>query len=103
MYGFLFYWSIRVKLVKEVDVCWKVYVDEEIGIYDIYREGICGLGRLVLITPALIIRNPMPPSYNSNKQNFEQLSLLIHKQNKFWLVTLTKLVMLYYADMVVIN
>lgn len=37
MYGFLFYWSIRVKLVKEVDVYWKVYVDEETGIYDIYR------------------------------------------------------------------
>nr|DAG95392.1 MAG TPA: hypothetical protein [Crassvirales sp.] len=35
MYGFLFYWSIRVKLVKEVDVYWKVYVDEETGIYDI--------------------------------------------------------------------
>lgn len=26
---------MRVKLVKEVDVYWKVYVDEETGIYDI--------------------------------------------------------------------
>lgn len=69
----------------------------------IYIGFICGLGRLVLITPALIIRNPIPPSCSSNKQNFERLSLLIHKQNKFWLVTLTKLVMLYYANMVIIN
>ena len=60
-------------------------------------------GDLVLITPALIIRNSMPPSCSSNKQNFEQLFLLIHKQNKFWLIMLMKLVMLYYANMVIIN
>ena len=58
---------------------------------------------LVLITPVLIIRNPIPPSCSSNKQNFERLSLLIHKQNKFWHITLMLLVMLYYANMVITN
>lgn len=32
---FYFIWSMRVKLVKEVDVYWKVYIDEDAGIYDI--------------------------------------------------------------------
>lgn len=32
---FILFWSIRVKLVKEVDVYWKVYVDEDAGVYSI--------------------------------------------------------------------
>lgn len=32
---FYFIWSMRVKLVKEVDVYWKAYVDEDAGVYSI--------------------------------------------------------------------
>ena len=68
----------------------------------VFRIYIC-VGEPTIKNPPVFFLESNPPVMLFQKRIIERMSKLIHKQNKFWLVTLMKLVMLYYADMVIIN
>lgn len=53
--------------------------------------------------PPVLFLESNPPVMLFQKRIVEQMSKLIHKQNKFWHITLMLLVMLYYANMVITN
>lgn len=73
-----------------------------IGIYGIQNLYLCG-GAYYKEPPGLLSRIESPRHAFPKKRIVEQMSKLIHKQNKFWHITLMLLVMLYYANMVITN
>lgn len=65
-------------------------------IYIYVREG-------SIENPPVFFLESNSPVMLFQKRIVERMSKLIHKQNKFWHITLMLLVMLYYANMVITN
>lgn len=74
----------------------------DVRVYGIYSINVDG-GAYYKDPPGLLSRIEPPPVMLFQKRIVEQMSKLIHKQNKFWHITLMLLVMLYYANMVITN
>lgn len=73
----------------------------DVRVYGIYSINVDG-GAYYIEPPGLLSRIESPVML-FQKRIVERMSKLIHKQNKFWHITLMLLVMLYYANMVITN
>ena len=73
----------------------------DVRVYGIYSINVDG-GAYYIEPPGLLSRIESP-RHAFPKRIVERMSKLIHKQNKFWHITLMLLVMLYYANMVITN
>ena len=73
----------------------------DVRVYGIYSINVDGGG--YYIEPPVFFLESNPPVMLFQKRIVERMSKLIHKQNKFWHITLMLLVMLYYANMVITN
>ena len=78
------------------------FVWMDVRVYVVFRVYIYE-GEPTIKNPPVFFLESNPPVMLFQKRIVERMSKLIHKQNKFWHITLMLLVMLYYANMVITN